>query len=309
VRQFWRGIDPLFLFVLFLAAGTLSLIVAVRPPRIAALPPRPAVPRPAPLPPPRLVAVVNNPDVPGAERELRDVTADLAAAEARMQALAAQLEEVQSRIRELEEDLRRYQAMSAGTPGGLSVEVLNARRRELENLLAAQKSELVRLTGAMKDLRAAGSKDLKVKRTEAEAATKLPELVDLIHNRAFPMAKGFYRMPLLAGLDRTYEATRTGDGLTIAEIRAPEGAFSEFLSRLKPERQYVSCLLNNDSFEAYYAVREVVTRRGLDIGWEPADTSGGRVKVYTIKLVSAEKAAKSRDEKVPELPDIVRDSK
>ena len=127
---------------------------------------------------------------------------------------------------------------------------------------------------------------------------KLPVLVDLSGNRIAPVTSEFFRLPMFA---RSSEitATRKKPGESIAEARAPNSQFRRFLSKIHADSHYISCLLNSDSFEAFYAVRDMVTRAGYDIAWEPADTSNGQIAIQRVKLVRAPR-------EVVTLPDIMR---
>ena len=86
-------------------------------------------------------------------------------------------------------------------------------------------------------------------------------------------------------------ATRKRPGETVAEARAPDSQFARFLSKTPPDTRFISCLLNRDSFEAYFAVRDMATRAGFDIAWEVADTSSGKITIQRVKLVSNPRSA------------------
>ena len=53
---------------------------------------------------------------------------------------------------------------------------------------------------------------------------------------------------------------------------------------MKPEKEYLSILLNADSFEMFREVRRIARKRGIDIGWEPADTSSGQIEMFRVRL-------------------------
>ncbi|MGA8028569.1 MAG: hypothetical protein WB992_15605, partial [Bryobacteraceae bacterium] len=89
-------------------------------------------------------------------------------------------------------------------------------------------------------------------------------------------------------------------GETIDQARGPGSAFRNFLSTIDRKRCYVSCLLNADSFDAFYAVRDLTAKAGLDIGWEPVDTSSGKITIFGVKLGSP------RKKKSVPVPDIIK---
>ena len=97
---------------------------------------------------------------------------------------------------------------------------------------------------------------------------------------------------------------RRSEGETIAEIHDPQSAFKEMLAKIRPEKQYVSCLLNSDSFEIFREVRRLVQAKHLDFGWEPIDTSSGKIALYPVRITK--KASTRPKANMPRVPPIMR---
>ncbi len=142
-----------------------------------------------------------------------------------------------------------------------------------------------------------GPQNLRLTRA-IEPVDKLPVLVELFENRITPVTKDYFRFPVLA-LKPLFTVKRTRLGETIAEAQRPGSRFARFLSTIHPQQSYLSCLLNADSFQAFYAVRQLTEKARIDIGWEPAQTSSGIISVLGVRL------ATPKDKQRVRVPDIV----
>ena len=140
----------------------------------------------------------------------------------------------------------------------------------LRRLLAEKEGEADRLRAQLETTKPRPEAEMPGIHT-ATRANKLPVLLELIHNRAVPFNKEFYHSKLKLIGPAVVE--RRSEGETIAEIHKPGSAFNAMLGKLNPEKQYVSCLLNSDSFEIFREVRRIAQAKGIDLGWEPADTT------------------------------------
>ncbi|MGA3025353.1 MAG: hypothetical protein ABSF98_11320 [Bryobacteraceae bacterium] len=290
--------DPLLLFLVALIGGTLWLLAPV--PDAAALL-RPDSPAAAvPPPPPRA-----QPPQPRSMPNPADLRAELEAAEKAMRERAAaldaqnaEIEMLQRRVDALRAQLEALQARPASTAPAASPSDEESR---MENLVKERQVEIAHLESELASLTAPAVPVPDTRRIPRAvgASQKLPLLVDLSGNRIAPVNGEFFRFPMFPVSSRIV-ATRKKPGETIAEARAPNSQFARFLSKIHSGREYVSCLLNGDSFEAYYAVRDMAARAGVDIAWEPADTSSGKIAIQPVRLVS-----KPPRNAVP-LPDIMR---
>ena len=286
--------EPLLLFLIALIGGTLWLLKPV--PDAAALV-RPPAPQAAAVPPPR-----PQPAQPRSRPNLADVRAELEAARqamregaAALDAQIAEIEMLQRRVDALRTELAALEAQRA--PMGPAA-VTSAEESRTEDLVQERRAQMSHLESELANLKSALAAPLPDARKVPLAvhpSQKLPVLVDLSGNRIAPVTGEFFHLPMFTS-SSVVVATRKSPGETIAEARAPNSQFARFLSK-------ISCLLNSDSFEAFYAVRDMATRAGFDIAWEPADTRSGKIPIQKVKLVSK---PRSPDDVVP-LPDILRE--
>ncbi|HZU28642.1 MAG TPA: hypothetical protein VFA04_24165 [Bryobacteraceae bacterium] len=297
---------PVLLFLVLFASGSAWMI-------------RPEPGGPAPLPPmpqPAPVYLPLTPSPPVADETPRITDADV-------QQLRTQLETAEAAVREAKDSLQISQAELDALQK--KVDALRAELAALEAKRAAilaamgpiapspdddlarkvnlQREEAAKLESNLQALRdQLAALDVKTRlRTALRPAWKLPRPVELCFNRIAPLDKDFFHYPLLA-MGVTETITRKRPGETIAEARRPDSAFSEFLARVREQGGYVSCLVNSDSFQAFFAVREMAARYHLDVSWEPAWTQNGAIAVTRVHLI---KKASKKDITV-DLPQIVR---
>ena len=134
----------------------------------------------------------------------------------------------------------------------------------------------------------------------AATPTKLPILVELVRNRVVPLVKENFRIQhKILG---PAVATRITSGDSIANLGRPDSSFSKLLKTINPEKQYLACLLNADSFEAFRDARRLAQQRGIEIGWEPSDTSSGTILIYPVHFTTKPAA---KDSKLPRVAPIL----
>jgi hypothetical protein len=221
---------------------------------------------------------------------------------AALDAQIAEIEMLQRRVDALRTELAALEAQRA--PMGPAA-VTSAEESRTEDLVQERRAQMSHLESELANLKSALAAPLPDARKVPLAvhpSQKLPVLVDLSGNRIAPVTGEFFHLPMFTS-SSVVVATRKSPGETIAEARAPNSQFARFLSKIHSEKRYISCLLNSDSFEAFYAVRDMATRAGFDIAWEPADTRSGKIPIQKVKLVSK---PRSPDDVVP-LPDILRE--
>jgi len=302
--------DPLLLFLIALMGGALWLLHPVpeaaglvRPnaPRVAAVPPPPvAAPRAEP-PPPR-----SRPYPAAVRAELEAVKQAMGERAAALDAQNAEIETLQRRVDALRAELDVLEKQSASLGPAAVAAAPSAEENRMEELVKERRGEISHLESEIASLKAPPAVPMpdarQIPRAVHAPAQKLPVLVDLSGNRIAPVTEEFFRFPFFS-VSSQIVATRKRPGETIAEARAPNSQFARFLSKTKSDSRYISCLLNSDSFEAFYAVRHMAARAGFDIAWEPTDTSGGKIAIQRVKLTS--KPPSPRDS--VSLPDILRD--
>lgn len=295
---------PFLLFLTVLAAGSIWMIRPI-PGEAAPLPPPPKAP-------PVMIPVVERPvlelvrvteadiaklrvELQSAETEVRDKKASLAASDTDLSALQKKVDALRAELQALEAKLAellaraKHQAVAADDA--------------LEEKVEEQREQAVKLESDLASLRAQSltPDERRRLRTAVTPMWRLPVLVDLIGNTIAPVDKDFFRFPMLE-LSSRFVVKRKRPGETIAEARKPDSMFHEFLADVRKQRGYVSCLLNSDSFEAFHAVREMATRAGVDVSWDPADTRDGNVTIERVHLVNK----LSKKDRPVSLPDIVR---
>ena len=299
-------LEPIFLFILSLIAGTLWVIVptTANHPKAAGHATPPAIIAPAA---PVLAAAKTRPAeeqpfaraLAGTQKQVSASTGALQAAEEQVRMTDDELRQLQQENRELAATLESErqsleslggQLRSLQQPGGVPGQPAPLARQNTEiagetealrKLLAQKETETGRLQTQLSATKSLSDGEIPYV-PKAEAPDKLPVPVDLIHNRVIAVNKeGFKIQAKLAG---PVTATRKSEGETIAQIRERGSAFAKMLDKMKPEKEYLAILLNADSFEMFREVRRIARKRGIDIGWEPADTSSGQIEMFRVRL-------------------------
>jgi ribosomal protein L29 len=295
-------LDPVFLFLVALIGGTLWLLnpvpdaaALVRPEPLRAEPVRAPVPVVEPPPPSR------EPGLSALRRKLEAGEFALRRRAAALDADNAEIEELRQKVDALRAELEALEAQRASMHPPNPPAVPASEEAGLTDLVNQRRIQISQLESELANLKLPppAPPDAKVPRA-VRASQKLPVLVDLVGNRIAPVNGEFFHLPRLA-ISSGLVATRKRPGETIAEARGPHSQFAEFLHKLNSETRYVSCLLNSDSFEAFFAVWDMTIKAGLEIAWEPADTRGGRIQIQRVKL-----AAKPHARDVVPVPDVMR---
>jgi hypothetical protein len=303
------ALDPLFLFFILLSAGTLLILgplnrpaarptphhVAAQPPIVRALAERRVEPAASPTlralePDPRLFTTdfqTLQITLGELRSELKKTTDEANAAQARVDAARAELRALDTQAASL-----RNSNTAASEPSETQhLESLITRRRQEADQLG---KDLERETAPAPEQ----GKENAVLALAKQPVNKLPQPVELLENRITPVTKQYFRFPLLS-LKPQFTVKRIRMGETIAEAQRPDSEFAAFLSSIRPNSVYISCLLNRDSFQAFYAVREMAAKKGIEVGWEPAETSGGSISMLGVKLASPS------DTKRVAVPDVI----
>lgn len=162
-------------------------------------------------------------------------------------------------------------------------------------LLRTRNAEVAKLGAELRDTRSPFESRISAAPV-AQPATKTPILVELFHERAIPVTKKNFHfdVPKFSG---PMLATRTGIGETAQEIAKPGSSFNKFLDGIKPNKQFLSCLLNSDSFAIFREVRQMAKVKGISVGWEPIDSSAGKITVYPVHNVRGTEKAKAEQAK------------
>lgn len=300
---------PLMLFIVALAATTSWLIGPVSsrpllartvtaPVAAAMLPERQAVPHYARV---KFAAPSLARDVERLRRELDEAVTEassrlaaLEASDADLEAVRAQIDALRAEIASLEAKRSALGPIRPTIPETSEADQLSAvidQRREEVALLQAD------LARAKAPAPQPGGENSQLSQASAPSQ-KLPVPVELMHNQIAPVTREFFKFP--ATTSPTYTATRSRRGETIDEASKPGSLFGKFLAKLHPDREYLLLLVNSDSFESFYAVRELAMGAGVEISWQPTDTSDGTIPIVHVVPATA------RHPGVIRLPDIVR---
>ncbi len=315
-------LEPIFLFILALIAGTLWVIIPMDPKHDASLK------LPASLPPAKTepslqsIALTSTPLVHklaemrqevalrSAEAQESEAQSGLTSEELRQ--LTAQNEQLANELRKEQQNLDKVtgeihalerqaaQAQAEAVQVAQHNRELASETEALRRLLAEKQSEAGRLESQLAANRRSNREIPYV--PTASRADKLPVLVDLIHNRAVPVTRGDFRFQ--RKLSGPALAQRISTGETIAEMQRPDSATAKFLGTIKPDRQYISCLLNADSFEVFRELRRLAHARNIDVGWEPADTSSGDIVIYPVRLTKNADVPQ-KNQKLPRIAPIM----
>jgi hypothetical protein len=302
--------SPLLLFVVAMIGATAWLIgpVSSRPVFARTAPsPLPALvfaPRRAKLmyPAQKLAGPPLGRDIERLRRELEAAETEASLRLSALEASNADLKTIQAQIEALQAEIASLKAKQAALgpsrPTNVKPEeadrisvVVVQRREEIELLqadLARVKAPVPLASGEKSQLS-----------TASAPLNKLPVPVELIHNQIAPVTGDFFKFSM-SGRHPTYSATRSRRGETIEEAGRPYSLFGKFLSKLHPKREYLLLLVNSDSFESFYTVRDVAMRAGVEVSWQPSDTSDGTIAMVHVVPPSA------RHPGVIPLPDVVQ---
>lgn len=278
-----RLIDPICLFILSQIAGTIWVIV----PRQAFAPP-----------------VAPNPKVEVHHAEFAGLTNQKSALEkalslAREEAatlalpvettvtekdrLAAQIRTEDEQVKELEAKLNELARKEdeagqklAGTPPPNPQ--LQADTVELSRQLAAKQAEVKRLQMALEV--AKGSSDGSgVGSPRMVETTLTPMSVHLIGNRVVPVNGKHYRIETGLRVRTTGQEvvryTKSVTGETVEDIRKPGSDLGIFLGNIDPSKQFLLCLVTNDSFAIFREVRKLARAKGIKVAWDTNYDSDG----------------------------------
>lgn len=288
-------LEPIFLFILALIAGTLWVIVPIQQdaPKVQAAavqPPAPAVELPKPLPKPVSKPVLKVAPDPEAERLAKEratlqqtaqaARADWLATEQSLkdsndeqQRLAAAIQQERERLANLKTPSDTDRKPDVRTPSEKAAEI-----ERLQSAAQLKNTEIAKLETDLNNAHNPFEKEV-TSLPKASPATKLPMLVELFHNHAIPVDKKHFKFVKQRG---TTLATRESDGESATEIKNTGSDFLKYLAGIKPAKQYLACLLNDDSFDIFREIRDIARAKGVAVGWEPIDTSAGKITLYPI---------------------------
>ena len=299
-----RRAAPLATFIVALAAGSVWMVRFVR----AEVAPPPPMPRPpavlvtlVPPPAPRPMTV-KDPDLRVLHARLTELLKAIAEQRAANDTSAADLDVLQKKVDDLRAEVesleaRRAALLSASETIGpendaaLEIQISNERKT-----VAAREQDL-----ANAQVQLDAEPWTRSFSASLVPLRQLPAPVELIGNRIAPVDRDFFQFPLIV-LSSRLVLTKKHPGETIAEAGQPDSRFAKFLEQVRREHCYVSCLLNSDSFDAFFAVRNMARRAGVEVSWEPAWTQDGKVAITRVRLVGRA----SGTEKTVELPGVVR---
>lgn len=301
---------PLLLFIVGVVGAAVWLIGPVRSRPVLAMTAQ--APPPAPVFAPRRVELMypaQKPapqeaghDVERLRRELETAEVDASSRLSALEASNADVEAIQAQIEALRAEIASLAAKRAELGRNQPSNAEAAEADQLSVVVDQRREEVVLLEADLARLKAPAPQ-VGGEKTQLSTASapfnKLPLPVELIHNQIAPVTRDFFKFEMS---DRrpTYSAMRSRRGETIEEAGKADSLFGKFLSKLHPKRQYLLLLVNTDSFESFYAVRELAMQSGVEVSWEPSDTSDGTIAMVHVVPPSA------RHPGVIRLPDVVQ---
>jgi hypothetical protein len=285
-------IDPIFLFMLYLIAGTLWVIIPFRTqaqPVAPPPPPQPVVSEPAPASEPAPDPAIEK-EWDAAARALERLRQQRATLEQESQSVreqqASALEQIRqqdARLAELKAqaanlDQRQSQARSAAEEAARAEEAKRAQADQLRNQAEQKKNEEAKLLIVLQNSKSpydGGG----VSAPQITKSDKQVTWIELLNNRAFPVDAAHYDYALynLKGGGIARVATRKGGGEGIDEIKSPASAVARYFENIKPKQEFLACLVHSDSFRLYREVRKIAWSRGIEVGWEPIDRTDGKL--------------------------------
>ncbi len=294
-------LEPIFLFILSVLAGTLWVIVPVHsnrdphPPMANVAPVAQAIVTPVPEAPLESPLAEEIETAQGAISEQIDIVRskeekvalsgeELKQLEVQNQQLSLNIQAEQKNLERLRGELEILRKQSGDPNSSAPIAKLSKEIQSeidsLRRLLQQRQAESAQLVAQLGETKS--KSDLAVPYIpKASEADKLPILVELLHNRAVPVNKTGYKMGF--GFTST-TATRKWEGESVPEIQKPGSAFMQYLGKINGNKQYLSCLLNSDSYQVFRVVRQLAQQKGIEVGWEPADTTSGELKLYRVRF-------------------------
>jgi hypothetical protein len=148
-------------------------------------------------------------------------------------------------------------------------EVLARRRAELERLQLTLGADQPSAEGTLTH----GHKST-VQRRE-------PVWLQLYGNRVLPVDERYYSVRTVdAGGIAFRVLRRTSAGETYREAEGSGSKLQLALRGVVPEKQYLQCLVSEDSFDILRRVMLLASEKGIDVAWDPYQDEDGRV-VFT----------------------------
>jgi hypothetical protein len=280
-------LDFFFLVLIAMVSGTLVAIVPF-PTAVVAPPPPPQVERPAPPPPPPNTGKqLEKLEAASAEllQQWNLISAQLQSARAE----AERLDQERRQREELIEKLRKLAAEKFQDSGGLreklafseseirrkaaEAERLNEQMRQLRSEMAHLEEKLAHTPPVAPD---ADSERNSQRAPVARPTDKKPEVIEFVGDRAVPVDKDHFSF-YSAG--NAVLAVRK-DGVTGEAAGEMDKPGSKFLSKLRgldKDKQFLFCLVNDDSFKAFRRARSIAERMQIGVGWEPYDSKDRKI--------------------------------
>ena len=216
-----------------------------------------------------------------AETDARSRLAALEASNAVLEAIQTQIEALRTEIASLEAKRAALGPSRPTIPEAAETDQLSAAWTNVAKRSQLLQADLARAKAPVPQQLAARTRNF---RNHQHPATRLPVPVELIHNQIAPVTRDFFNFSTFKRAN--YSATRSRRGETIDEASKPASLFGKFLTKLHPNREYILLLVNPDSFDAFYAIRELAMKAGVEISWQPSDTSDGKIAIVHVVLPS-----------------------
>jgi hypothetical protein len=280
-------LDFFFLTLIATIAGTLAVIV-----------PFPAAPvEPAPRPP--VVAPVAAPPPPVSEKERGALEGAGAALLREWDLTAAQLQSAQTEAQRLAEEMRQRQELieklrqlagekhkdsgaieeklAASQAENLrkatEAERLNQLMKQKRNELTQVEEELRRTANPVGDAAPGGNSQ---RATVARETDKEAEVMEFVGDRAVPVDKDHFAFLRLG--DAVLAVRKEGvTGEAAGEMEKPGSKFLNKLKGLDKNKQFLFCLVNDDSFKAFRRARRIAQGMQIGVGWEPYDSKDRKI--------------------------------
>jgi hypothetical protein len=115
----------------------------------------------------------------------------------------------------------------------------------------------------------------------SEIRRKEPVWLQLYGNRVLPIDERYYSVRTIDAAGNAFRVLRrTSAGETYREATTSGSKFQLMLASVDQEKQYLQCLVSEDSFDILRTIIHLASEKGIDVAWDPFKDEDGRV-VFT----------------------------
>jgi hypothetical protein len=217
-----------------------------------------------------------------ARQEVQRVAQPVQTAVTEQDRLAAQIRTEEQRVKGLEAELDELARKETETGRKIAAvpppsSQLGAEAEQLGQQLASKQEEVKRLQLELEQTKGLGYGSGVGSPRFVETSLD-PSFVHLIGNRAVPVDGQHYKITqgrLRTTGQEVMVYTKSALGETADEIRKPTSDLANYLQKMNPSKDFLLCLITNDSLAIYPEVRAIAKAKGIKVAWKTNYDSDG----------------------------------